>query len=206
MNDPAGGLYDHIATLLDALGEDPGAVAASLRNEDIRGMRGSALAHPVCRWLIRLVPDLGVVLGLDTVHVFRPGQGSAVQGVTVPMPASVLAFVERFDDGQYPDLELWLGPPLAPGADVNPVRFVRQQLPDTMLLPCVPAPSPAGVVAGSTVVVDSEVVGDRAGLAGEYVPSRDLIRLEGPVTGHPHLPIDQSRATGRADPTTTGVR
>ena len=205
MSTPAAGLYDHIATLLDTLGEDPGAVAANLRNDGVRGMRGSALAHPVCRWLIRLVPDLGVVLGLDTVHVFRPGHGSAMQGVTVPMPDSVLAFVERFDDGQYPDLELWLGPPLPRGAELNPVRFMPQPLPDTMRLPCIPVRGSA-VVASSTVVVDGEVVGNRAGLAGEYVPSRDLVLLERPVTRHRHLAIDESRSAGRADPTATGVR
>lgn len=205
MTCPAAGLYDHIATLLDTLGEDPGAVAANLRNDGVCGMRGSALAHPICRWLIRLVPDLGVVLGLDTVHVFQSGQGPATHGVTVPMPAPVLAFVERFDDGQYPDLELWLGPPSAP-AELSPVRFVPQRLADTMRLPCIPVRGSAAVAAISTVVVDGEAVGDRAGLAGEYEPSRDLIRLERPVTGHLHLAIDQPGPTGRADPTATGVR
>lgn len=205
MNYPAAGLYDHIATLLDALGEDPGAVAANLRNDGVRGMRGSALAHPVCRWLIRLVPDLGVVLGLDTVHVFRPGRGSSVHGVTVPMPAPVQAFVDRFDDGQYPELEIWLGPPLASAGEVNPVRFVPQQLPnpmslaDTMLLPCIP-------VRPSAVIVDSEVVGHRAGLAGEYVPSRDVFRLERPVASHRHLAVDELRPAGGADSTAAGVR
>jgi hypothetical protein len=199
MNHPEAGLYDHVATLLDALGKDPNAVATSLRNDDVRGMRGSALAHPVCRWLIRLVPDVGVVLGLDNVHIFRPGPGSTLQGVTVPMPAPVLGFVVRFDDGEFPELELWLGPPLAVAGEPSPMTFVSQQLADTMVLPRVPA-------QGSAVVVDDEAVGNRAGLAGEYVPSRDLVRLERPVTGHLHLAVDQPRPAGGADPTTTGVR
>lgn len=196
---PVAGLYDHIATLLDTLGENPGAVAANLRNDDVRGVRGSALAHPVCRWLIRLVPDLGVVLGVDNVHVFRPGRGSAMQGVTVPMPAPVLTFADRFDDGQYPDLELWLGPSVTLPSEPDPVRLVPHQMADTMQLPCVPA-------RASAVVVDGEVVSDRAGLAGEYIPSRDLIRLEGPVTGHSDLTIDQLGPAGGADSTAAGVR
>jgi hypothetical protein len=199
MTSPATGLYDHIATLLDTLGDEPGAVAANLRNDDVRGMRGSALAHPVCRWLIRLVPDLAVVLGLDNVHVFRPGRGSSVQGVTVPMPAPVQAFVDRFDDGQYPELELWLGPPLPPADEVSPVKLVPKQPADTMQLPVVAA-------RASAVVVDREAVGNRAGLAGEYVPSRDLVRLERPVTGHRNLTLHQPRPAGGADPTAAGVR
>lgn len=105
------GLYDHIANLLDTMGDDPATVAATLRAEEIRGMRGSALAHPVCRWLVRLVPDLGAVIGADTIQVFRPGRGHSMQSVLVPLPAQVRAFADRFDDGQHPELELWLGPP-----------------------------------------------------------------------------------------------
>jgi hypothetical protein len=155
MTQPVAGLYDHIANLLDAMGDHPSAVATSLRAEDVRGVRGSALAHPVCRWLIRLVPDLGVVLGLDTVHVFRPGRGPAMQGVTVPMPPAVRAFVDRFDDGQYPDLELCLGPPLAIGGHDSPIRYQPQPMTDTVPLPLVPARGSAVVLEGKvTSLVD----------------------------------------------------
>lgn len=183
MSQPDTNLYDHIATLLDTLGEDPGAVAATLRGDDIKGVRGSALAHPVCRWLIRLVPDLGVVLGVDNVHAFRPGRGTAVQGVTVPMPPPVQAFVDRFDDGQYPGLELWLGPPVSLTAEPDPVRLVPQQLATTMQLPKVTARAAA-------VVLDPEVVAERSRPAGEFVLSRDLIPLERPAPDEGDLPID----------------
>jgi hypothetical protein len=151
MTYPVAGLYDHIATLLDTLGEHPGAVASNLRSEDVRGVRGSALAHPLCRWLTRLVPDLGVVLGLDTVHVFRPGRGPTRQGVTVPMPPPVRGFVDRFDDGHYPELELCLGPPLAAAGYESPIRFLPQQVADTMPLPLVRTPRPAAVIYGEVI-------------------------------------------------------
>ncbi|HEY8474998.1 MAG TPA: hypothetical protein VIL37_20570 [Natronosporangium sp.] len=170
-------LYDHIAGLLETLGEDPGAVAAQLRSDDIRGVRGSALAHPVCRWLIRLVPDLAVVLGVDNVHVFRPGRGNAIQGVTVPMPAPVQAFVDRFDDGQYPGLELWLGPPTPPEPEpepADPVRLLPQQLATTMQLPRVAARAPV-------VVLDPETVAERTRPAGDFRLDRDVIQLNRPA-------------------------
>lgn len=108
------GLHDHVATLLDAMGTDPVAIATTLRAEQVHGIRGSVLVHPVCRWLIRLVPDLGAVLGRDTVNVFRPGRGRSIHGAVVPLPDAVRAFADRFDDGEHPELELSMMPPPIP--------------------------------------------------------------------------------------------
>ena len=115
------GLHDHVATLLDAMGTDPVAVASTLRAEEIHGIRGSVLVHPVCRWLIRLVPDLGAVLGRDTVNVFRPGRGRVIHGAVVPLPDAVRAFADRFDDGEHPELELSMLPrPITPSETATP--------------------------------------------------------------------------------------
>jgi hypothetical protein len=106
---PDSTLHDRVAFLLDSMGEAADAVAATLRVEEVRGVRGSAVAHPLCWWLIRLVPDACVVLGKETVHATLPGVGPSRQDAVVALPVPVRTFVDQFDGGQHPDLELWLG-------------------------------------------------------------------------------------------------
>lgn len=184
------GLHEHVANLLDALGDGAEAVATSLRTEEVRGVRGSALAHPVCRWLVRLVPDLGAVLGPDTVQVFRPGREVALHRAIVPLPPPVRAFADRFDEGHHPELELCLAPPsLMPVPQLPVGRRRPDPARDTLRLPAVRAPA-------SPVIVDGEVVGDRAGLAGEDVPGGELLRFQRPVARHRHLTVDQSGPAG----------
>lgn len=162
--------YDEVARLLDTLGGDPHQVAATLRVAEVRGVRGSAVAHPVCWWLVGLIPDLCVVLGPETVQVSIPGRGLARRGAVVPLPPAVRSFAQRFDDGQHPDLELWLGRwrpvrqveahPGRPGrATTGEPRAAIMAAPDPMADTIRLAPLPA---SGAGSVIDGELVPDRA--------------------------------------------
>lgn len=142
MSHPTSGLHEHVAGLLEAMGDDPVTVAGTLRTEEIRGMRDSVIAHPVCRWLVRLVPDLGAVLGEETVNVFRPGRGQTRHGAVVPLPPAVRAFADRFDDGDYPDLELSLSAPVLARLPQSAAR-AAEPAPVPGTAQAAPAPAPA---------------------------------------------------------------
>jgi hypothetical protein len=185
----AAGLHDHVATLLDAMGEDPGAVATTLRTEEVRGVRGSALAHPVCRWLVRLVPDLGAAIGLDTVHVFRPGTGLTMQGALVPLPTAVREFADRFDDGHHPDLELRLESPVA---NLGPDEVYGPAAPDPAAPdpagPAVtePAPFPAATPMPEAAILPRDPMADTIQLpAIPAIPTQGSgVVIEGELVGH----------------------
>lgn len=177
------GLHDHVATLLDAMGTDPVAVASTLRAEEIHGIRGSVLVHPVCRWLIRLVPDLGAVLGRDTVNVFRPGRGRAIHGAVVPLPDAVRAFADRFDDGEHPELELSMLPrPITPSETATPAGE---------------ADPPASTAPGSALPVGPDE-GEAAEPAGP-APSAEAAVAE-PVSAGPAKPERPEEAASPAPP------
>lgn len=97
--------YDEVVRLLETLGDDPDQVAATLREEEIRGLSGSVVAHPVCRWLTRQDPELCVVLAPGTVQVLPGGDGTR-HGVVVPLPPAVRGFIQHFGEGKHPDLEV----------------------------------------------------------------------------------------------------
>lgn len=114
---------DRVAALLAALGDDAAEVAATLRAEAIRGVRGGSLTHPISRWLTRHVPGLGASLGADEVQLFprAPATGTFRHAAFVSLPPAVRAFADGFDDGRHPELELWMEPPdLVPTGHVDP--------------------------------------------------------------------------------------
>src|SRR5690606_21485376 len=144
---------------------------------------GSVLVHPVCRWLIRLVPDLGAVLGRDTVNVFRPGRGRAIHGAVVPLPDAVRAFADRFDDGEHPELELSMLPrPITPSETATPAGE---------------ADPPASTAPGSALPVGPDE-GEAAEPAGP-APSAEAAVAE-PVSAGPAKPERPEEAASPAPP------
>ena len=91
--------------MLDELGRTPGDVADSLRATGIRGVRNTVrFLNPVVRYVHSKLSD---IYGIDLIQgdrlriVFANGQTAEE---VVPEP--VLQFLERFHQGQYPDLEM----------------------------------------------------------------------------------------------------
>jgi hypothetical protein len=91
--------------MLDALGTTPDEVADSLRARGIKGVRNNArYLNPIVRYATAVTPD---VYGIDIIYedrlriVFADGRV-----IEVPVPLAVLAFLDLFHRGGYPDLEL----------------------------------------------------------------------------------------------------
>lgn len=80
------------------LGETPDAVADSLRKTGVRGYRGCCFSCPLARYL--KARGFGfVTVGVNSVVCVVPKETTKHR-----LPAAVLEFVKRFDDGLYPDL------------------------------------------------------------------------------------------------------
>ena len=92
---PPNPLREKVVRLLTDLGDDAETVATVLRAQGCVGTPFESMACPVAVYLQRAGVDHRGV-GAHYVLVGR-------QIVTVPRP--VEAFIDRFDDGAYPDLE-----------------------------------------------------------------------------------------------------
>lgn len=96
-----------MAKLLEELGVTPDEVAASLKAQGIQGVRNAVrFLNPVIRYLAgRIRVD---AYGLDVRAGDRVrlsyGDGRPKEEATVP--DAVRQFLDRFNRGQYPDLEL----------------------------------------------------------------------------------------------------
>jgi hypothetical protein len=97
------------AAMLDALGRTPDEIADSLRLRGIKGVRNtSRFLNPIVRYASSITTG---VYGIDLIKrdqlriVFANGQVTEV-----PVPDTVLAFLDLFHRGQYPDLEMPIGP------------------------------------------------------------------------------------------------
>ena len=95
--------------MLEELGRTPDEVADSLRAAGIRGVRNTVrFLNPVVRYARKFLPD---AQGIDLIQgdrlriIFANGTVSEVA-----VPEVVLRFLEGFHRGQYPDLELPIGP------------------------------------------------------------------------------------------------
>jgi len=97
------------AAMLDELGSTAQDVADALRARGIKGVRNTVrFLNPIVRYAHTRVTD---VYGIDLIQgdrlriVFANGQ---VTEVVVPEP--VLRFLDGFHRGDYPDLEMPVGP------------------------------------------------------------------------------------------------
>lgn len=95
--------------MLDALGTTPDEVADALRGLGIKGMRNTVrILNPVVRYARSVSAD---TYGIDLIQTDRLRIVFADRRVTeVPVPQPVLAFLDLFHQGHYPDLELTVGP------------------------------------------------------------------------------------------------
>jgi hypothetical protein len=95
--------------MLDALGTTPDEVADTLRASGIQGVRNTVrFLNPIVRYVhgkLDNVYSIDLIQG-DSLRI--EFANSVVTEVAVPMP--VLRFLERFHQGQYPDLEMPAGP------------------------------------------------------------------------------------------------
>ena len=95
--------------MLEGLGQTPDEVADSLRLESIRGVRNTVrILNPIVRYVVARTPDareVDLILGDHLRTVFADGHRTEVA-----VPGAVLRFLEAFHRGQYPDLELPIGP------------------------------------------------------------------------------------------------
>jgi hypothetical protein len=109
---------ERLTRLLEDLGPTADAVAAALRVRGVRGVRNAARSlNPVVRCVRPAVPDaLDLELWMGCVlRISRRGVAQA----SIPVPRPVLAFLDGFHLGRYPDLEL--GPDEAGGPGPAPV-------------------------------------------------------------------------------------
>jgi hypothetical protein len=96
-----------MAKLLDELGATPDEVAARLKVQGIQGVRNAVrFLNPVVRYLAgRIRVD---AFGLDVMKGDRVrlsyGEGTPKEEVLIP--DAIRQFLDRFNRGQYPELEL----------------------------------------------------------------------------------------------------
>ena len=91
--------------MLSQLGQTAQEVAASLRNQQIQGVRNTVrFLNPVVRYVQRQVTGARAidVMSGDTVRIAFP-DGAKEE---VPLPQAVKDFLDAFNRGAFPDLEL----------------------------------------------------------------------------------------------------
>lgn len=97
-------LMDRIVRVLELMGDSPGQIAATLRGANVRGLcHSTSYMNPIVRYLsttLDLHARLQVVADDTMLRVFR---GTEVHEVKLPAPVN--AFLRRFQQGLYPDLE-----------------------------------------------------------------------------------------------------
>ncbi len=95
--------------MLDELGSTPDEVAAALRRLGIKGVRNTVrFLNPIVRYATTRVTG---AYGIDLIRgdrlriLFADGREDEIA-----VPEAVLAFLDNFHRGQYPDLEMPSGP------------------------------------------------------------------------------------------------
>lgn len=101
--------------MLNDLGKTPDEVALTLRMKGIQGVRNTArFLNPIVRYVHTQLHDYALhidVMKGSTLSLTYPN-GSREE---MPLPLSVRHFLDAFNDGAYPDLEL----PMARATPVN---------------------------------------------------------------------------------------
>ena len=95
--------------MLEDLGRTPDEVAHALRAHGVRGVRNTVrILNPIVRYVTAQLPDARAIdlILVDRLRiVFASGEKTEV-----PVPEAVLRFLEMFHRGEYPDLEMPIGP------------------------------------------------------------------------------------------------
>jgi len=90
--------------MFDNLGDTADKVAQALKSLGIRGVRHAVyVMHPIVRYAKTQLtgsPDLNVIRVKTLRIVYPDGQLQIIQ-----MPDAVVAFLDAFNNGAYPDLE-----------------------------------------------------------------------------------------------------
>ena len=92
--------YLHLLTAVTALGSTPEAVADLLDAGGWVGAIGKASACPIARYLTEVVPGAASAYVCDADISVSTGDDC----LEMATPPGVLAFLEAFDDGRFPDL------------------------------------------------------------------------------------------------------
>jgi len=91
--------------LFQELGDSVEEVALTLSQRGIRGVRNAVRdLNPVCRYLRSEMPDASLVdvIRSDRAHIrYRDGREREI-----PLPHAVSRFLDAFNDGKFPDLEM----------------------------------------------------------------------------------------------------
>jgi hypothetical protein len=94
--------------MLDALGSTPDQVAESLRAQGIKGIRNTVRnLNPIVRYARSITTDtygIDIIQGDKLRIIFASGQMTEI-----PVPHAVQEFIDLFNRGRYPDLELPVG-------------------------------------------------------------------------------------------------
>lgn len=89
---------------LQAMGASADEVAATLRASGVQGVRNTVrILNPIVRYIankLRLDNLEADIMTATTFRIHGPAGGK------VPLPQAVLAFLDAFNKGAYPDLEL----------------------------------------------------------------------------------------------------
>ena len=99
---------DGVLEALARLGDTPDEIAVELARLGCRGQVGICVTCPLAHYLERLPdldytdPDAGYAIEVLTDSVIV--RFAAAGTVSVPLPAAVAEFAERFDYGAYPQL------------------------------------------------------------------------------------------------------
>ena len=92
-----------LRSALEALGTTANAVARNLEAMGFKGCREGESNCPVANYLLASFPGVReVVVSVGSAFLYRDGQ----EHVEAPWPFAVDAFVELFDAGRFPDLEV----------------------------------------------------------------------------------------------------
>jgi hypothetical protein len=100
-------LKDELRTTLERMGGTADEVAATVRAKGMQGVRNTVrLLNPVVRYIQNTLRNDNLDLDVMTGKTIRLNSGSAVKMQELPIPEPVRQFMEAFNRGAYPDLEL----------------------------------------------------------------------------------------------------
>jgi hypothetical protein len=100
-------LQDDLHTNLERMGGTADEVAATVRAKGVQGVRNTVrLLNPVVRYVQNILRIDNLDLDVMTGKTIRANSGSAVKMQELPLPEPVREFLDAFNRGAYPDLEL----------------------------------------------------------------------------------------------------
>lgn len=100
-------LKDDLSTTLEGMGGTADEIAATLRAKGVRGVRNAVrFLNPVVRYVQNTLRYDNLDLDVMTGKTIRLNSGSVVKMQEVAIPEAVRQFLDAFNRGAYPDVEL----------------------------------------------------------------------------------------------------